>query len=110
MKNYGIMYLGSVDRSNDGKAYAIQRMSDGKFFRGYDFMGSANWTDGMNLGECVEYAEAEQIIHDLEAADEDFEKKVDAIINDPETWNSLKRLLESIGCTDVKIGNIKEEE
>lgn len=63
-EHFGIMYIGIP-----GKEYAIQRYSDGKFFQGYDFMGSANWEDGIHLENCMSYAEAEQIARDLESAE-----------------------------------------
>lgn len=88
--------------------FVIQDNRTGRYFASYDSMGSVDWVKDVLAAYYMDRDEAEQIKHDLEAADEDFEKKVDAIINDPETWNDLKRFMESIGCTNVTISTIKE--
>ena len=74
MSKYGICYIGSIDRGNATKTHAVVRYSDGMFFRGYDFMGSANWAEKYSLEEAMTEDEAKQIVSDLEAADEDDEK------------------------------------
>ena len=45
-----------------------------EYFAGYDFMGSADWINGKYGALTMEKEEAEQIVSDLEAADEDNEK------------------------------------
>ena len=70
MSKYGICYIGSIDRGNATKTHAVVRYSDGMFFRGYDFMGSANWAEKYSLEEAMTEDEAKQIVSDLEAADE----------------------------------------
>ena len=65
-EHFGLMYIGI-----HGREYAIQRYTDGKFFHGYDFMGSANWEDGVRFQDCMSHVEALQIARDLEAAEEE---------------------------------------
>ena len=42
-----------------------------QFFQGYSFMGSVDWTDEADKAYIMDFDEAEQIISDLESADED---------------------------------------
>lgn len=70
MDNYTAVYVGSIDRTDASKAYAIMRKEDGYFFRGYDFMGSADWNEKYDPYENMTKDEAQQIISDLNSADE----------------------------------------
>ena len=87
-----------VIRDNETKLY----------FASYDSMGSVDWVKDVLAAYYMVREEAELTRNDLEAADEDFDQKLDAIIHDPETWNGIKRFLEKIGCTNVTISDIKE--
>lgn len=48
----------------------ITNVQTGKFFGGYDFMGSVDWLDSDDDAYRMDLEEAKQIISDLEAADE----------------------------------------
>ena len=48
----------------------IENVQTGKFFAGYDFMGSVNWVSGGDEAYRMGIDEAEQIIRDLEDANE----------------------------------------
>ena len=56
----------------NGKVW-IEDMETGKAFNGYDFMGSVIWEDYGGDAYWAEPEEAEQIIKDLESADEPAE-------------------------------------
>ena len=49
--------------------WLIKDSETGKYFNGYDFMGSVEW---VNIGEayCMSKDEAEQIVNDLESSEE----------------------------------------
>ena len=53
--------------------WLIKDSETGKYFNGYDFMGSVEW---VNIGEayCMSKDEAQDIVNDLEAADEPMAK------------------------------------
>lgn len=70
MDKYTTVYVGSIDRTDDNKAYTVMRKEDGYFFRGYDFMGSVNWDEKYDPYENMTKDEAQQIISDLVSADE----------------------------------------
>lgn len=53
----------------NGKVW-IEDMENEKAFNGYDFMGSVIWVDYGEDGYWAEPDEAEQIVKDLEAADD----------------------------------------
>ena len=48
----------------------IENVQTGKFFGGYDFMGSVDWVDSADDACRMDHEEAKQIINDLESADE----------------------------------------
>ena len=55
--------------NNEG-SYAIYSSEESAFFAGYDFMGGVNWVKIPDASCCMGREEAEQIVLDLEAADE----------------------------------------
>ena len=101
MSKYEITTIRSMDNE---VRYAIYSHEEHGFFAGYDFMGSVNW-ERILKPECelTEEDDPAQIVRDLEAADDEFDQKVEAIIHDPAIWENLKNFMESIGCTDVKM-------
>lgn len=58
---------------NNPNGYSIFNNEAGLFFNGYDFMGSVNWEDEEMT---MEISEAQQIVKDLESADEPEEDPV----------------------------------
>lgn len=60
----------------------IDDMENGKVFNGYDFMGSVNWEDYGGDAYWADPDEAEQIIRDLEAADENPQPEI--VLGNPE--------------------------
>ena len=56
----------------------IEDTENEKVFNGYDFMGSVNWEDYGGDAYWAEPDEAEQIVKDLEAADEPAEPETTA--------------------------------
>lgn len=60
----------TIFTSNGFAEGTIIKTSDGKYFGGYDFMGSINWNDSTYDAVLMDQDEAEQIIADLESADE----------------------------------------
>ena len=86
----------------NGKVW-IEDMEAGKVFNGYDFMGSVEWEDYGGDACWMEPDEAEQIIKDLEAADEPaeprdlmmemFQHSLDAAVTDRDDfghqWDTL---------------------
>lgn len=59
----------------NGKVW-IEDMEAGKVFNGYDFMGSVNWEDYGGDAYWADPEEAEQIVADLESADEQTSKRI----------------------------------
>jgi len=60
-------------KTNDGPFglnldWQIKETETGKYFSGYDFMGSVIWA-GISEAYCMSKDDAKQIIKDLEAAD-----------------------------------------
>lgn len=74
MSNYEIKTVHHSDGSED--TFVIYSLEESAFFAGYDFMGSVNWVKIPNT-DCELTAEddPEQIVADLEAADEPAEPK-----------------------------------
>ena len=68
MKKYEIV-------NNEG-IYAIYSSEESAFFAGYDFMGSINWVKIPDVSCWMGREEAEQIVSDLESADEPAEYPV----------------------------------
>ena len=68
--------------------YAIFDTEGAQYFAGYDFMGSVNWQSCISP-ECYisEEDEAEQIIRDLESADEETERGMILTIDDAKIGN-----------------------
>ena len=109
MGNYEISKIRSMDNE---VRFVIYSHDEHAFFAGYDFMGSVNWVySSVPTEECELTAEddPEQIVKDLEAADEPCEPKKN-VINTDELMESLKDFLEAIGCTDVKMSKLDEKE
>ena len=63
----------TIIASNGFAVGTIIKNDSGKYFGGYDFMGSINWKDGTYDAVLMDDDEAEQIIKDLEASDEPAE-------------------------------------
>lgn len=76
--------------------YAIYSSEESAFFAGYDFMGSVNWEKLPTEEFCMTKEEAEQIVLDLEAADEP----------EPEDTAKKEYLLKTV-CEDIKQSSIK---
>lgn len=81
----------------------IEDIENGKVFNGYDFMGSIDWVDYGGDACWMTPEEAEQIISDLEAADESeqpadpilemFQRSLDAAVQERDAsgrkWNEM---------------------
>jgi hypothetical protein len=66
MKKYEII--------NHEGGFAIYSSEESAFFAGYDFMGSVDWVKIPNIKCLMTKEEAEMIVSDLEAADEEFDQ------------------------------------
>ena len=67
----------TIHASNGFAEGTILKNDSGKYFGGYDFMGSVNWLETTYDAVLMDDDEAEQIISDLEAADEPDEPEID---------------------------------
>ena len=92
MKKYEIKTVHNVGNED---TFVIYSTEEAAFFAGYDFMGSVNW-EKIPSHECelTKEDDPEQIVRDLEAADEptdDPEKKLFfvQIRFDGETWSRM---------------------
>lgn len=81
--------------SNEDR-FAIYSSEESAFFAGYDFMGSVNWEKIPTDECCMTKEEAEDIVRDLEAADEP----------EPEDLAKKEYLLKTV-CEDIKQASIK---
>ena len=97
MSKYEIKTVHHSDGSDD--TFVIYSFEESAFFAGYDFMGSVNW-EKIPSTECelTEEDDPEQIVKDLEAADEPAE---------PEEDPAKKEYLLKIVCEDIKQASIK---
>lgn len=84
---------------NGGKTM-IQDNETGMYFAGYDFMGGVEWREEITP-DCIlaQYEDADQIVKDLEAADEPAEEE------DPTTKQYLFKVwVEDELCISIKTG------
>ena len=65
-KKYEILFVRDCELN---ERYIITDTEEKKFFAGYDFMGSVDWSDGLVNATGMEIEEAEDIVKDLESAD-----------------------------------------
>jgi len=96
----------------DAPAFLILDSESRKYFAGYDFMGSVNWTDDLYTatvnGLSVSRDEAEQIVEDLKAM-EDNEKRLFTVTLEIEAWDeaqvfdSVKQIVLNKACLSFKI-------
>ena len=102
-----------------GRWFVIMDTDDNKYanhlyFKGYDFMGSVIWEKQFSFDYALSSREeAEQIISDLESADEPAEPAKPAkqiVINTDDLFASLKTFMESIGCTNIQITDLDNDE
>lgn len=64
---------------NLGDKYIVRRIASNyneEFFKGYSWMGDAEWSKTLNASFGMEYEEAKAIVRDLKAADNDDEEEV----------------------------------
>ena len=96
-----------------GKVW-IEDLENGKVFNGYDFMGSVNWEDYGGDAYWADPDEAEQIVRDLEAADEPaepakqsdpmmdmFQRALDAAVTDRDDFGHQWSELVKTGKSDA---------
>ena len=104
----------TIIASNGFAVGTIIKNDSGKYFGGYDFMGSINWKDGTYDAVLMDDDEAEQIIADLEAADEPaepakqsdpmmemFQRALDAAVTDRDDYGHQWSELVKDGKSDA---------
>ena len=110
MSKYEISQIRSMD---DEIRFVIYSKEEHAFFAGYDFMGSVDWEySSVPSAACELTAEddPEQIVKDLEAADEPAKPAKKFVIDTDDLMSSLKTFLENIGCTNVQVKSLSDQE